>query len=625
MSKIRNHKLVKMNVLNNHSENNRPFTGNECYTKTRSKYTRSEKWIIFLTLLIVLLGFLLRTWRILREGMPIAFDGWYFQKTAKTIFFDEWYDLSKITRDPPGIFFILVLFENLLGLPGEPIMWSIFILPQIICSLQLVIFFVLARRLTHSRVNGLLTMFFMSFLGLIVYRNQNVAPETIVLGLVPYIVYFLYRYFETNDYRFLAAAIVISVGITLIHHLSTLFVLIIWHVLLPYDVIHRRIKKIKISLKSVIINFIILTTIDIFVYLFWIYVLNNYPIGFMDSAIESFIASLSISVSVILMIIGVLILNIITFTYLWFNFDSKRIKITIISFAIVGCILIFILAMFFGGTTPETSIWTAILAGTPILILPPLGSLGLVSLPNSNSLQTRIIKGWLFGLFGVISITAIIPMMSSILGRLALFVIPVGVLLATIGIMKIVESINIRKFKAIALIGLAGSMALTMTYAYPKPENNWGQQEIYYDAEFKAVDFLSLYVYAPNNTVFNSSCPITIDADLRLSLIIEGYGGLDATYGYNRTSWLTKLLFLENESLIAFVNSSRPTAINKKIDYIFISIVMMEDGYITDWANYGTVKDNWIIKFPDISDIIPLNPYLHRIYNNGITYLLYQS
>ncbi len=614
-----------MNKLNKNSATIVPFTGNNHYIKRRNGYTKSEIWIISLTILITLLGFLLRTIRMFREGMPIAFDGWLFQKKAKMVFFDGWFDLSEITRSPPGIYLLLVITEHLLGLPGEPIMWSIFILPQIIASLQLVIFFVLARRLTHSRVNGLLTMFFMSILGLIVYRNQNVAPETIVLGLVPYIVYFIYRYLETNDYRFITSAILIAAGITLTHHLSTLFVLIIWHVLLPYDILYRKIKKIKISLKTIIINIVIITLIDICIYFFWVRVLKNYPIGFMNDTVSSFFDTLNATVATILMILGIIILNTITFLYLWFNIDNNKAKIAIVSLASLGCVLIFILAVFFGGTTPETSIWTAILAGTPILVLPPLGSLGLVSLPNSNNLQTRTIRAWLFGLFGILSVVAIIPSMSSILGRLALYIIPIGVILATIAISKIVVSINTRKLKALALIGLAGSMALTMTYAYPKPENNWGQQEIYWNAEFKTVDFITLYVYAPNNTVFNSSCPITIDADLRLSLIIEGYGGLDATYGYNRTSWLTKLLFLENESLIAFVNSSKPTAINKKIDYIFISIVMMEDGYITDWANYGTVKDNWIMKFPDISDIIPLNPYLHRIYNNGITYLLYQS
>ncbi|MHA1366784.1 MAG: glycosyltransferase family 39 protein, partial [Candidatus Heimdallarchaeota archaeon] len=102
----------------------------------------------------------------------------------------------------------------LLGLPGEPFLWSLYIFPQLICSIQLLVYFVLARRLSQSRTVGLLTMLVMSFIGLIVYRNQNVAPEIIVLGMVPYIVFYLYRYLETNDWRHMMLAIITTVTIT---------------------------------------------------------------------------------------------------------------------------------------------------------------------------------------------------------------------------------------------------------------------------------------------------------------------------------------------------------------------------------------------------------------------------
>ncbi|MHA2011429.1 MAG: hypothetical protein ACTSWG_03625 [Candidatus Helarchaeota archaeon] len=604
----------------------RKFSANKTnrifFLNLNTSYNRKEKLIIGITFLMILLGFLLRSWRIIREGMPITFDGYNFQKIAKRIFFNRWYDLSKITRNPPGIYFLLVIAENLFGFGGIPIMWSIYIFPQLVCSLQLIIFYVFVQRLSHSKITALLSMFFMTFLGLIIYRNQNVAPETFVLGLVPFIVYFLFRYLETEDLRFLGIALFISIGIILTHHLSTLFVLVNWHVILFYEKIYTKVKNFKLKRKFFILNFLVLILLDLFVIIFWKFVLNSYPFSFIKNALDSFYYS-STSFSFYLIIFGVVILNLLIFAYMWFNLDKPNFKFAVIFLAVIGCLIVFCVALFFGGASPETSFIASLLMGTPILVLPPLAAFGFVNLPPNRSFETRLLRSWLFSLISLISFTAIIPILSSLLARLALYLIPAGVVLASYAVYRILLKIDRRKLRAVVLLSLIGSVGLTMTFAYPKPANNWGQQEIYFAAEFSTVDFLVNYYYSPNNTVWSPDCPAVIDADLRLSLILEGYGGLRATYSHPRTSWQYQVLIRNETARSEFLQTVCPRSLNEELNFFFFSKVMFIDGYITDWANYGTTKEHWIVKFPAITGDLLLNPYIERIYSNGFTFLLY--
>lgn len=615
--------------INNNSNNRIDIQKNKNIStlqkeEKRRGYTKGEKWIILITILITLLGFLLRTWRIIREGMPTAFDVYYFQRVGKEIFIDGWYDLSAIIRDPPGIFFILVIAEKLFGFPGQPIMWASFVFPQIIASLQLIIFYVLARRLTESRIVGLLSMFFMSFIGMIVYRNQNVAPEIIVLGLVPFVLFFLLRYLETKDYRFLVIALCLTFAVVLIHHLTTLIVLVIWHVSLIYDFVYRHIKDRKFLPKMIIWNILILVILDTFVILFWTYILNKYPLDFITTSVLNLFPEGEPITPIIMMIVSIFIINSVIFSLFFYNFDKQKINNIIIGVGIFSVVVIFVIALFFGAASPQTSIKAALLLGTPAIVLPPLGTIGLTRTQLIRTVRGRMLRAWLFSNVLIISATAIFSLMSSLLGRLALYFVAIGGVLACMGIAKIISKINKRKMKTLAIIGLIGSLALTLTYSYPKPENNWSQQEIYWDAEFKTIDFIVAFSYTPNNTVLTDDCPITVDADLRLTQIIEGYGGIDGTHGYNWTSWLTRMLWLENESLVEFITTSRPTEVNVNIDYIYISRVMLVDGYLTDWANYGTSKDHWVNTLPFNGTMLPLNPYIARIYDTKITYLLYQ-
>ena len=593
------------------------------HSKIVNHYNNNEKIVILMTFLIIFLGFLLRAWRIIREGMPIAFDGYYFQMIAKKIFFEKYYDFAEITRDPPGLFFILVIAEHLLGLGGKPIMWSIFIFPQIICSMQLIIFFLLARRLTHSRINALLYTLFMTILGLIVYRNQNIAPETIVLGLVPFTVFYIYRYFETKKSSFLVVGIAISIPIIFIHHLSTFIMLINWHVLFLYEMLFERIKFKKRNLKEYLVNLAILMAVDLLVFIVWLFVLKGFPQSFIAETLRTYFKNFKPVTTNFLTIIGAVFLDGIVFTFLWQNINKLKIKITVILIVIISCLLLFILLLFYGGSSPDTNFISAFLMGTPIIIIPPLAATGFVMLEKIELLETRVTKGWLFGLVGVTTLVALIPRLSDILARLALYLIPAGVILATYGIYSIIKKIRKGPIKTIMLLSLIGSMAITMTFAYPKPENNWGQQEIFFKAEFSTIDFLSNYLYTPNNTVWEKNCPILIDADLRACLLIEGYGGFDATFGQSGSSWLQKIITIqEQQNRSLFVQTISPADINANLDIIFITNIMYTEGFITNWADYGSSKDNWIVKLPDISKDLSINPYLTKIYCNDIVYLL---
>ncbi|MCK5159349.1 MAG: glycosyltransferase family 39 protein, partial [Candidatus Heimdallarchaeota archaeon] len=534
-------------ALNNAEKNSNGI--NSIFTDDNKRknrgYTKGDFLIISLTILITLFGFLFRAWRLFREGMPTAYDGWFYLRHMREVFYEGWFNLGDIARDPPGFTFILIMAEYLLGTNGEPFIWAIFVFPQIICSVQLVIFFVLARRLTGSKTVALLSMFFMSFFGFVVYRNQNVAPEVAVLGIVPFVVFYLYRYLERKDIRMIVLAILMTVVITLVHHLTTVMVLAIWHVVLPYDVLYRRFKTKTANWKNILINLGILVAIDLFVILYWVFGLNGFPLSFIQSAFSVLFAGISLRMTFI-MIFGGLLLLAVGFSVLFYNFDRKKINIAIIIFSSVGAIAIFIFAMFFGAASPDQTIWAGILAGTPILVTPPLAAIGLISLPNANKTRSRVIRGWALSQLAIILVTAAIPIMSSILGRLTLYYIPILTLLPAIAIFNILKKVKLRKWKAVTLIALIGAMALTTTYSYPKPENNWGQQEVYWQAEFAAIDFI-IFVENLSYPSWVEGQNIVVDSDFRLAAIVEGYGNLGATFEIGNASWLTTIL-LANET-----------------------------------------------------------------------------
>ena len=608
-------------ALNNAEKNSNGI--NSIFTDDNKRknrgYTKGDFLIISLTILITLFGFLFRAWRLFREGMPTAYDGWFYLRHMREVFYEGWFNLGDIARDPPGFTFILIMAEYLLGTNGEPFIWAIFVFPQIICSVQLVIFFVLARRLTGSKTVALLSMFFMSFFGFVVYRNQNVAPEVAVLGIVPFVVFYLYRYLERKDIRMIVLAILMTVVITLVHHLTTVMVLAIWHVVLPYDVLYRRFKTKTANWKNILINLGILVAIDLFVILYWVFGLNGFPLSFIQSAFSVLFAGISLRMTFI-MIFGGLLLLAVGFSVLFYNFDRKKINIAIIIFSSVGAIAIFIFAMFFGAASPDQTIWAGILAGTPILVAPPLAAIGLISLPNANKTRSRVIRGWALSQLAIILVTAAIPIMSSILGRLTLYYIPILTLLPAIAIFNILKKVKLRKWKAVTLIALIGAMALTTTYSYPKPENNWGQQEVYWQAEFAAIDFI-IFVENLSYPSWVEGQNIVVDSDFRLAAIVEGYGNLGATFEIGNASWLTTILLANETNRTNLVANTSPWEIYPEIDYIFISQIMYKDGYIVGWAVYGGENDDFIKKYPDISQLIPLNPYVHRIYDNGFSVL----
>lgn len=598
-----------------------PFTinsirGNSSKSKFKG-YVKAEYLIITITILITLFGFIFRTWRLIREGMPATYDGYFYLRRIREVYYSGWMDLSAITRDPPGLTFILVMAEYLLGLPGQPIIWSLYIFPQLICSLQLIVFFVLARRLTKSRTIGLLSMLIMSFVGLIVYRNQNVAPEIVVLGMVPFVVFYLHRYLETNDWRHMLLALITTITITLVHHLTTFIVIVIWHIILPFDILYRRFKTKTITTKYLIINLLILLSADVFVSTYWIYGLAAFPFNFIGNSFsELFIGSTATSMTI--MIFSLLLLAAVGLAILFYNFDKKKINIVVIIAINVAVVVIFIITMFFGGTSPDQTIVAGLVAGTPAFVLPPFIALGLISIPKLDVMRSRVMRGWAVSIIAVVGAVAIFPGLSSLLSRIALYAMELCIVAVALGIIWIIKKIDKRKWKAIALIGLISTTGLTMSFAYPKPEYNWGQQEVYLDAEFSAIDYV-VYGEGLVYPQWMEGQDIIVDCDFRLGAIVESYGSLKSTFASSNTSWL-KFILLANDTLQNnLVITTSPFQINGQTNYVFISDVMFDEAFILGWASYGSGNSDWLKKYPEIRNIIPQNPYLHRIYDTKIS------
>ncbi len=61
--------------------------------------------------------------------------------------------------------------------------------------------------------------------------------------------------------------------------------------------------------------------------------------------------------------------------------------------------------------------------------------------------------------------------------------------------------------------------------------------------------------------------------------------------------------------------------INSNLDYILLTQIMINDRYIAEWADYGTTKDNWILKLHLNYVYLSINPYLNKIYTNNIATL----
>jgi hypothetical protein len=278
------------------------------------------------------------------------------------------------------------------------------------------------------------------------------------------------------------------------------------------------------------------------------------------------------------------------------------------------------MAMFFGASSPDQTIVAGLVAGTPAIVLPPLLSLGMVSIPKTDVMRSRIIRGWALSLIAVIGAIALFPSLSSLLSRIALYVTGLCVFAAALGIYWIIKKVNKQKWKAVALVGLICSMGLTISFAYPKPEHNWGQQEVYWDAEFSAIDYI-VYGEGLAYSQWIEGQNIVVDSDFRLGAIVEGYGSLEATFKQRNASWLTYILLANDSLRNNLVATTSPLQICGETDYVFISDVMFRDGYIIGWASYGDGKDDWLRNYPEIRYVLPQNPYLHRIYDTKISTL----
>ncbi|MBN1328055.1 MAG: glycosyltransferase family 39 protein [Candidatus Heimdallarchaeota archaeon] len=590
--------------------------------KNKSSYVKKDRVIILLTFLMVIFGFIIRTWRMIREGSPITYDGYYYLINIKRDFFQGWLDLTSLTRDPPGFTFMIIIATYLLGLSIEPLSWAIYIFPQIVCTLQLVIFYILAKRLTKSKTIGVLSMFYMCLIGIYVYRNQNIAPETMVLGLVPYVIFYILRFYETKDYRYIILGLLITFVIAFTHHLTTFIVLLIWHIAIIYTTFYKNKIKDKKSIKDVIVNLLILVFIDSSVFFLWLIVLKGFPINFIGDTLKGLFTDDYFTLPNILLLLTVIFILSICISILFYDFQNKKVNNTITISIVICFIIAFVVAMFYGASSPAQTLLSGLAMGTHAFVLAPLGVLGLTKIAKKTTIDGKIMRAWLFSGISIICITAIFPLMSSFLARLVLYLIPVGVILSAIAIVYMVKKINLRKFKALALIGLTGSMALTLFYSHPKPENNWGSQEVFWPAEFDTIYFLIAYANPPNNTIWQKNYPIQIDCDFRISVLVRGIGGFDTTVNGLGSSWLVQFLIKNDSQINDYVVNSSIKSLNPNIDYVIINDVIFNSGFHSNWVSYGEDNDNWIVKFPDIRKLISLNSLINRIYDNDIVQVL---
>jgi hypothetical protein len=199
--------------------------------------------------------------------------------------------------------------------------------------------------------------------------------------------------------------------------------------------------------------------------------------------------------------------------------------------------------------------------------------------------------------------------------------------LAGLGIIKILSKVNLKsvantkKIRALVLTGLIGWMALTTTFAYPAPENNFKMQEVFWEAEFAGVDFI---IFSENlsHPTFIEGQDIMIDADWRLSAIVEGYGGMVSTFEQGNKSWMTNFIYKNESQRPSFLKNTSPWDISMDVDYVFITRIYNDVGYHIGWPVYGGENDNWFRDFPDITGWLPFNPNLHRVYSNHLMYIL---
>lgn len=572
---------------------------------------------------MTILGFLLRVWRIMREGRPLLHDGYDFLRYAKRLFFQEEIELTELPWTGPGFFIIMTIAENLLGFSGAPMMWVIFIFPQILRALQLIVYFVLARRLTRSRTIGLLTMFFITFQGLLVYWDQNISPELIVRGLIPFVILFLLRYFESQDRRFFLLAFLITIVIILTHHLSTLFILIGWHVIFPYQLIYKS-KQDGVNPKQIIWNVILLIFLDIIVILFWIFPLRNYPFKIIKNGVTLLLAGDFSATIIVMMVFAIIALIILTMVFLVYDFRHKWVKIAIIVLGICGGLAIFIGAMFISSATPEQGLLGGLLAMTNVIAFLPLALGGITSLPPPKNIRGRIIRTWFLVPILVMMGTIALPGMTAMLGRIAMFLIGVATFFAAIFVAHIISKIKLKKNKILAAVGLILLVSTTISYGYPTAEMKGGDQDFYWNAEFATNDFLIHYSNPPPQTVWVEGWPTEIDSDYRFGVIIEGYAGFECTMGYTYSSWLAQLITMNSSALFEYVTKNNPQQFNENITYLFLSEVMFRTGFSRGRTTHGE-NEYTIRRLPEIRDILSINPYLHRIYDTKFSQTLIVS
>ncbi len=539
-----------------------------------------KKWVMLSLLAIFFLAIFMRLWPLTQYEIWGSDTGEYYYITNQLVSdgyikteYDGWgfgYPYF------PGIFYLSGVSHFLTGMGVN---WSLTIIIPIAASLSVFIVFLISRMLFQNDAAGLLASAFLAVVMPNVFATSHPMPGSLGDLFLFSTVLFLIASIKNN--KFIHLLILSSLALTITHHLTSYFLFImIFGGLFVAGIIGKKDKReIKLSWAFLLIFLSMLV-------LYWFIGAKPFSERVISMAFDlPYWAVLSLGF-VILFVFFFLIL--IRERISW-HFKPKFPKPhrTLVMFIVLLCILFFVLGFLAFVRIPGTSIHlspeTATLF-TPLVVLLAFTSVGAGYLKIYK--QGMIVFGWIIALLASLFIAILTSNRVLLTYRHPQYFMLSLALAIGLGIAVLIDTITYNKkpFKKGFIVGLVVVLlGLTSLSAYPPTGVMGGFQEGTSEADMQGV------VWARNSLEKGA----TVASDHRMSSMLFGYGGLNATWDEAyKTLHASSYEECEDEIESISIPSGR-----KSIEYILLDDEIKKGAALLQWENAKAMSQKAQEKF----------------------------
>lgn len=434
---------------------------------------------IFLALLaLLLLAFSARLLPTALSDLPYNIDGFPLVKISEcvieechiTINFQS--DLIEYNSKMPAFSLLIAFFSLMLGV--EPMRIVSFVVPLIGVT-SIVTIYLIAFRITQSRYVALFSGLFLALNGFYVYFTTAIVKEVLSLALIPLI---LYLFNERDEHRKRALSLLFLLLMPLVHHLGTI-VVIPMVLFLATSSNYIAYKRRALCKGKVILDILSIGVVIAFTVLYYTYVdlKEKFFLTMNDYA-------LFISLSIILAVITAR-------ASAGWRLKSYKTFIPFLLLFLSFCMLALnhYKRLFAGTVLTKAEFLYAMI---PFFFLMFIILAGLIMMGTKKNRFRPLVFSMLFApltvmLFGIFK--GLDPITFNLVYRAFDFLDFAFAIFAGIGIVFLIKAMSKEKVKELIGLAFIALCLLTLPIAY-NTEENFGVQDVTYEYEFKAMNWL---------------------------------------------------------------------------------------------------------------------------------------